>query len=116
MTASPLTPLHITGVDNSLTNIPSRSFGPDPKWHCDTHDKFLTFYNTLFPLENQASWTIYHPSSSAIITRVISTLPMMLCTMDEKGVTSNGWQKYWNHWITYVAPLGVDPFLQATHY
>jgi hypothetical protein len=26
--------------------------------------------------------------------------------------TSRGWQKYWNHWQQYTAPVGVDPYLQ----
>ena len=34
--ASPLNPMLITGVNNSLTDIPSRSFGSDMAWHCKT--------------------------------------------------------------------------------
>jgi len=31
--ASLLTPLHIAGVENAITDIPSRSFGSVNKWH-----------------------------------------------------------------------------------
>ena len=44
--ASPLTPLHIAGVDNAMTDIPSRSFGSEPKWHCKTHSDLLTLCST----------------------------------------------------------------------
>ena len=80
--ASPLTPLHIAGVSNSMTDIPSRSFGSEPKWHCKTDGALLTLYNSSFPLPNQASWNVYRPSS-AITTRVTSILRMKLFTADE---------------------------------
>lgn len=79
---SPLIPLHIAGVDNALTDIPSRSFGSEKKWYCETHADLLTLFNTTFPLPSQASWTVYHVSS-AISTRVISILQMQDFTADE---------------------------------
>jgi hypothetical protein len=48
--ASPLTPLHISGVHNAMTDIPSRSFGSEPKWFCQTDADLRTLFNTLFPL------------------------------------------------------------------
>jgi hypothetical protein len=30
----PLTPLHIAGTHNAMTDIPSRLFGSNPVWHC----------------------------------------------------------------------------------
>ncbi len=80
--ASPLTPMHIAGVNNSLTDIPSRSFGSDAAWHCKTDNDLLTLFNSTFPLPTQASWTVYH-ISSAIATRVISILQMKVFTADE---------------------------------
>ena len=80
--ASPLIPLHIPGMDNAMTDIPSRSFGSDPKWHCKTTEQFLTLFNQSFPLPNQESWTIYHISSK-LATRVISILRTQDFTMDE---------------------------------
>ncbi len=77
----PLTLLHIAGVDNALTDIPSRSFGSKPKWHCSSDTEFLTLFNSTFPLPNQASWTIFR-LSSAIVMRVISTLQMKVFTGD----------------------------------
>ena len=29
---------------------------------------------------------------------------------------SRGREKYWNHWQRYVAPVGVDPYLQGTNF
>ena len=54
--ASPLTPLHIAGVQNGIGDIPSRSFGGTPEWHCKTDAEFLTLFNSKFPLPNQISW------------------------------------------------------------
>ena len=80
--ASPLTTLHIAGVDNALTDIPSRSFGSEPQWHCTSDTELLTLFNTTFPLPHQASWTVYRPSS-AIVMRVTSILQMKVFTADE---------------------------------
>ena len=80
--ASPLTPLHIAGVNNSLTDIPSRSFGSDAGWYCKTDEQLLTLFNSTFPLPNQGSWTVFHLSSE-IATRVISILRMKVFTADE---------------------------------
>jgi hypothetical protein len=79
---SPLTPLHIAGVQNAMTDIPSRSWGSEHKWHCKTDHDLLTLFNNLFPLPNQASWNVFQPSD-AICTRVISVLRTMDSTTDE---------------------------------
>ena len=68
---SPLTTLHIAGDQNSIADIPSRSFGGTPKWHCRTDDDFLKLYNSHFPLPKQQSWTVFQ-IPSALSTRVIS--------------------------------------------
>ena len=72
---SPLTTLHIAGDQNSIADIPSRSFGGTPKWHCRTDDDFLKLYNSHFPLPKQQSWTVFQ-IPSALSTRVISILLM----------------------------------------
>jgi len=79
---SPLTPLHIAGKHNALTDVPSWSFGSKPRWHCRTHDAFLTMFNQMFPLPSQNSWTNYHVSSKTRM-RVISMLRMKDSAMDE---------------------------------
>jgi hypothetical protein len=79
---SPLTPLHIAGVHNALTDIPSRSFGSEQAWHCTSDESFLTLYNATFPLPSQVSWTVYRPTS-AIITRVTSILRMKHSSADD---------------------------------
>jgi hypothetical protein len=78
----PLTPLHIAGEENSMTDIPSRSFGSEPKWCCKSNHDLLTLFNTLFPLPSQNSWTVFQ-LSSAISMRVTSVLLMKDFTLEE---------------------------------
>jgi hypothetical protein len=54
-----ITPLHIAGKENSMTDIPSRLFGSKPKWLCKTNTDLLTMFNNLFPLPTQDSWTVF---------------------------------------------------------
>ena len=82
MHVSPLTQLHIAGQRNAMTDIPSRSFGSEPKWLCANDHDLLKLFNTLFPLPLQNSWTVFQPSS-AIGTRVISVLRMQAFIMDK---------------------------------
>ncbi|KAL7533277.1 hypothetical protein ACHAWF_011989 [Thalassiosira exigua] len=72
---SPLTPLHIAGTKNAMTDIPSRSFGSEPKWFCRTDDDLLRLFNARFPLPNQKSWTIFRPTFTTCM-KVISVLRM----------------------------------------
>ena len=69
----PLTTLHIEGKRNAIADVPSRSFGSNPAWHCPTDSEFLTLFNSTFPLPSQNSWTGFHLTSK-IAMRVISTL------------------------------------------
>jgi hypothetical protein len=108
--ASPLIPLHIAGVQNAMTDIPSRSFGSIPKWHCPTDSHLLTMFNSIFPLPSQASWNIFQ-ISSAISTRVISILRTKDFSMDEwrrlpkigKNIGHNGapMSNLWEWTLTY---------------
>ena len=61
----PITPLHIAGKENSMTDIPSCSFGSKPRWFCKTNSDLLTLHNTLFPLPHQNSWTVFQISYPA---------------------------------------------------
>jgi hypothetical protein len=58
----PIIPLHIAGKENSITDIPSRSFKSEPKWLCKYNSELLTLFNTLFPLPNQNSRTVFQIS------------------------------------------------------
>ena len=78
----PLTTLHIAGDQNSMTDIPSRSFGSEAKWHFRTESDLLTFFNTTFPLPNQNSWTVCQPTSK-IVTRVTSILRTKPFSLDD---------------------------------
>ena len=80
--ACPLTPIHIPGKQNSMTDIPSRSFGSVPAWHCRTDHELLTLFNRTFPLPGQGSWTVFQLNSE-LATRVISVLRMKPTTLEE---------------------------------
>ena len=82
MRTSPLTPMHIKGIDNSMTDIPSRSFGSEPKWKCNTNEELLTLFNITFPPPPQASWNVFQLSPE-ICTKVISILRTQASTVDE---------------------------------
>ena len=50
--ASLLTPLHISGEENDMTDIPSRLFGSNLSWFCKTDTDLLNLSNRNFPLPN----------------------------------------------------------------
>ena len=79
---SPLTTLYVEGKKNTLTDIPSRLFGSEPKWHCVNDSDFLKLFNREFPLPNTTSWTVFRPTSKNF-TKVLSVLQMKVTTMDE---------------------------------
>ena len=78
----PLMPVHIPGVENALTNIPSRSFGSNPEWLCNNDSELLTLFSRTFPLPEQASWTTFR-FTTKMIMHVISVLRMTDITLDE---------------------------------
>jgi hypothetical protein len=78
----PITPLHIAGEENSMSNIPSRSFGSEPKWHCKSNTKLLTLFNNLFPIPSQNSLAVFQ-ISYAVGMRVTSMLQMKDFTLEE---------------------------------
>ena len=63
--ASPLTPLHIDGEENSMTDIPSRLFGSNLSWFCKNDTDLLNLLNKNFPLPNKASWEVFSLSNAA---------------------------------------------------
>jgi hypothetical protein len=80
--ACPITMLHIARDQNAMTDIPSRSFGSEQKWHFKSEVAFLTFFNNLFPLPCQNSWMLCQPTS-AIAMQVISILQMKSFILDD---------------------------------
>ena len=79
---SPLTTLHVPGVQNAMTDIPLRSLGSVKKWHCKTDAELLHLFNSTSPLPKQACWTVYSPSSE-ITTKVLSVLRTKRIVMKE---------------------------------
>ena len=73
--ASPLTPLHISGEENSMMDIPSRSFGSNLTWFCKNDTDLINLFNKPPHFPNQASWNVLSPSN-AVSMKVISVLGM----------------------------------------
>ena len=78
----PITTLHIAGDQNSMTDISSRSFGSEHRWHFKSEHDLLTFFNCNFTLPSQNLWTVCQPTS-AIATCMISILRMTPFTLDD---------------------------------
>jgi hypothetical protein len=123
---SPLTPLHIAGDENSISDIPSRSFGDPMEWHCVDDFALRDKINSFFPLPNQASWTVFRLSSK-VFTRVTSALQMKHINMEEwrrlpklgsvVGETGVTMSNLWEWTLTFRTPhtktkSGVSPVSQ----
>ncbi len=80
--ACPLTPIHIKGKCNTLSDILSRLFGSTPAWQCDTDAALLTLFNPMLPLPNQSSWTIFHLNCK-VVTLVTSALRTRHFVLDD---------------------------------
>jgi hypothetical protein len=79
--ACPLTPIHIEGKRNTISDILSRSFGSTPAWQCDTDTALLTLFNPMFPLPNQSSWTVFHLNCK-VVTLMTSALQTQRFALD----------------------------------
>jgi hypothetical protein len=98
-------PAHIPGVENQMTDIPSRSFGSNPEWQCCNDDK-LHFSSTI----------------AAILDR----LPIQYKDCYDSDIcgyyngrvaaTAQNWKTRWNNRTEYVKPMGLDPYLQEIPY
>ena len=80
--AAPLTTLHIRGVENAITDVPSRSFGSEPKWHCQSNSQLLILFNKKNSLPKQTSWTVFQPSNT-LFMKVCSVLRMQPLSLEE---------------------------------
>ena len=96
-----------------MTDIPSRLFGSNSKWHCKTNIELLTLFNSTFPLPRQTSWTVFQ-LTYAIGTRVTSVLQTMDFTLDEwrrlprvgkiVGTAGQPMSGLWEWTLTYRTP------------
>lgn len=73
---------HVSGCENLMTDISSRSWGSKPRWYCCTDADLRLLFNTTFPLPKQMSWSVYSPSFD-VSMHVISMLRMMDHLLDE---------------------------------
>jgi hypothetical protein len=106
----PLMPQHIKGIKNTITDIPSRSFGSVPQWHFKSNDDLQTFYNSHFPLPNQTSLNVFQIHSD-VAMRVISILQTKHFSLDERrqlpkigslpGTTGPNMSHLWDLTLTY---------------
>jgi hypothetical protein len=111
--ASPLTTLHIAGQRNAMTDVPSRSFGSEAKWHCPGDSSFLTLYNSLFPLSTQESWSLFCLSSvtTSRVTLILRTKAFTLAEWRrlQKAGTITGpsgkpSSNLWEWYLSYRVP------------
>ena len=77
-----LTTMHAAGSRNRMTDIPSCSFGSEPKWHCASDQQLLALFDSMFPLPNKNCWTAFQISSD-ICMRLTSVLRMTHFKMPE---------------------------------
>jgi len=73
--ASPLTPFHLPGTANQMTDFASCSFTTLPKNHA-----FLTKFPSLFPLPQDVLWHLFQPHSSTT-GKVFSALQTTMLPM-----------------------------------
>ncbi|KAL7549556.1 hypothetical protein ACHAWF_012825 [Thalassiosira exigua] len=67
---SPLTPMHVKGLHNEMTDIPSRSFGSEPKWYCQTDDDLRYLFEK-------------NPVTKTTASDILDGLPRFLCPQYE---------------------------------
>ena len=65
-----------------MTDILTPYFGIYPSWFCENDTDLLDLFNKISLLPNQASWTVFIPSST-VIMKVISMLRMNNFEMSE---------------------------------
>jgi hypothetical protein len=80
--ACPLIMSHIEGKKNEIADVPSRSFGSNKEWHCESNPQFLSLFNSFFPLPNQTSWTVFQMNYDTV-TRITSILQMTRFELEE---------------------------------
>ena len=78
---------HIEGKKNEIADVPSRSFGSNKEWYCDTNSPFLSLFNSFFPLPNQTSWTVFQMNHD-VVTRI---------TAGRVEGTTNNRKSRWNN-------------------
>ncbi len=123
----PLTPQHIKGIKNTITDIPSRSFGSVPQWHFKSNDDLWTFFNSHFPLPNQTSWNVFQ-IHSVVAMRGILILRTKHFLLDElwwlpkfgslTGTTGPNMSHLWDWTLTYRTHHshgGSEPSLDLQH-
>ena len=76
MQASSLVPMRIAGSDNTMADIASRAFNDGKFFHA--HNDLTQYFNSHFPLPQQASWTVFQ-----ITKRML--LPVISCLLGEQS-------------------------------
>ena len=78
---SPMTPMHVRGVENPLADVPSRSFWGKPEWHCRINAELQLLFDNSFPLPNKNSCSVFSLSRE-ISTKVFSVLQTKATSAD----------------------------------
>ena len=100
-----------------MMDIPSRSFGSKPKWHCKFNSTLLTLFHNLFSIPSLNSWTVFQ-ISYAVGMRVTSVLQMKDFTLDERrrllkvgkhvGVAGHHMSHLWEWTLSYRTPRSLS--------
>ena len=122
-----LTPQHIKGKENTITDIPSCLFGSVPQWHFKSNNDLQTFFNSHFPLPNQTSWNVFQLHSD-VAMHVILILRTKHFLLDEwrrlpkigslTGTTGPNMSHLWDWTLTYRTHHshgGSEPSLDLQH-
>ncbi len=112
---SPLTPLHIAGVQNAMTDIPSRSWGSENKWHCKTDHGLTHFVRQPVPFTKSGLLERIPAIGRDMYARDFRSADDGFYNGRVEETTSKR-NVAWQNWTAYVQPLGLDPFLQNTAY
>ena len=76
MQASSLVPMRIAGKDNAMADITSRAFNEGKFFHA--HNKLTQYFDSKFPLPQQASWTVFQLTKKML-------LPVISCLLGEQS-------------------------------
>ena len=76
MQASSLVPMRIAGKDNTMADITSRAFNEGKFFHA--HNKLTQYFDSNFPLPQQASWTVFQLTKKML-------LPVISCLLGEQS-------------------------------
>ena len=105
--ASPLTPLHISGEENAMTDIPSCSFDSNISWFCKNDTDLLNLFKKN-PFEKPGLLGHLQPFQLSEYQGYFSAADAAFRN-GRVTPTQKGRKTCCKNWCYFVRPLGVDP-------